>query len=239
MLPLMLDVARLRLILVGNGAAALKRLRLLDEAGASALTVHADAPSGALSAAAGSRLRRFLPAAHDLAAAQLLFVADPAPKQRATLVAAARAAGIIVHVEDEPLLSDAQAPAVLRQGALTIAVSTGGASPTLAARLKRFLGEFFGPEWRERLDEVAALRRHWREAGATPAIIALRTDEWISRRGWLEISMMPPGLLPHIAQRRHCDKQSNDQGGGQYVSKARRNRTGLHARVDPGTDPLL
>lgn len=215
MLPLMLDVARLRVILVGNGPAALKRLRLLDEAGASALTVHADAPSDALAAAAGSRLRRSLPTTRDFAAVQLLFIADPGSAQRATLAAAARAHGIIVHVEDEPLLSDAQAPAVLRQGPLTIAVSTGGASPTLAVRIKRFLGEFFGPEWRERLDEVAALRRHWRQTGARPATIALRTDEWISRRGWLEISMMPPGSLPHIAQRRHCDKQSNDQRGGQ------------------------
>jgi precorrin-2 dehydrogenase/sirohydrochlorin ferrochelatase len=215
MLPLMLDVARLRVILVGNGPAALKRLRLLDEAGASALTVHADAPSDALAAAAGARLRRSLPTTRDLAAVQLLFIADPGSAQRATLAAAARAHGIIVHVEDEPLLSDAQAPAVLRQGALTIAVSTGGASPTFAVRIKRFLGEFFGPEWRERLDEVAALRRHWRQTGATPATIALRTDEWISRRGWLEESTGLPGSLPRMAGRRHSDRQSNDQGGGQ------------------------
>lgn len=196
MLPLMLDLARLRIVLVGNGPAALKRLRLLEAAGAEALAVHADAPSTALAAAAGPRLRRFLPAAPDLAAAQLVFIADPAPEQRALLAAAVRVAGAILHVEDEPLASDAQAPAVLRRGDLTIAVSTGGASPTLAVRLKRFLGEIFGPEWCQRLDEVAALRRHWREAGITPAMIALRTEEWVSRRGWLDrapASSMGPG----------------------------------------------
>ncbi len=61
MLPLMLDVARLRLMLIGNGAAAIRRRRLLEESGAVSLVVHADAPCDELIAAAGVRFQRGLP----------------------------------------------------------------------------------------------------------------------------------------------------------------------------------
>jgi precorrin-2 dehydrogenase/sirohydrochlorin ferrochelatase len=128
---------------------------------------------------------RRLPRPAELAAAQLVFVADPDPADRATLAAAARAAGVLVHVEDAPGLCDMQAPAVLRRGDLAIAVSTAGGSPGLATRICRFLGGLFGPEWTERLDEVAGLRRRWRETGAPPSVVARQTEAWVDRQGWL------------------------------------------------------
>ena len=45
MLPLVLDVSRLRLLLLGGGEAALRRLQLLEEAGARDVAVFAAAPS--------------------------------------------------------------------------------------------------------------------------------------------------------------------------------------------------
>jgi precorrin-2 dehydrogenase/sirohydrochlorin ferrochelatase len=185
MLPLFIDLSRLRLLLVGTGGAALRRLRLLEEGGAADLTIFSDAPSPELAQAAGARLTGRLPSPYELAQAQLVFIADlPAP-QRAALAETARAVGAIVHVEDDPDLSDTQAPAVLRRGALTLAVSTGGASPALAAQLRDFLGELFGPEWRDRLDELSRQRRAWRQAGAAPDTIVHLTGEWVRGRGWL------------------------------------------------------
>jgi precorrin-2 dehydrogenase / sirohydrochlorin ferrochelatase len=184
-LPLFIDVSRLKLVLVGNGDAACRRLRLLEEAGAEQIDVFAGAPSPLLAADAGARLVRRWPSREELARAQLVFVADAPPEMRVALSRAARLLGVLVHVEDEPALSDAQMPAVLRRGGLTLAVSTGGASPALAARIRDFLGGLFGPEWRGRLEEVSRLRRVWREAGMAPAEIAELTDDWMSRRGWL------------------------------------------------------
>ena len=57
--------------------------------------------------------------------------------------------------------------AEVRRGDLLLTVSTGGASPGLAARIRARLAAEFGPEWAER---VALLRRHraaWRRKGAT------------------------------------------------------------------------
>jgi precorrin-2 dehydrogenase/sirohydrochlorin ferrochelatase len=186
MLPLVLDVSRLRLLLLGGGEAALRRLRLLEEAGARDVAVFAAAPTAQLAAAAGARLRRRWPSAEELAAAQLVFIADVPAVHCVAIARAARAAGAIVHLEDQPMLSDAHAPAVLRRGDLTIAVSTGGASPALAVQIKRFLARLFGPEWQARLDQASAQRRSWRAAGADAATIARWTEDWLCREGWLD-----------------------------------------------------
>lgn len=185
MLPLFIDVSRIRLVLAGNGRAALKRFRLLAEAGAQEVAVFAATPSPDLAEAAGARLVRRWPTPAELARAQLVFIADPPPDIRATLAEAARAVGVLVHVEDAPALSDAAAAAVLRRGELTVAVSTGGASPALAVQLRDFLGDLFGPEWDERLELLSRQRRAWRDAGIEPNRIADLTEEWVSHHGWL------------------------------------------------------
>jgi precorrin-2 dehydrogenase / sirohydrochlorin ferrochelatase len=194
MLPVVVDIGRLRVILVGTGKSARRRLALLDEAGAAALLVYADAPSPDLAAAAGPRLVRRLPAMAELVAAQLVFIAAdlPAPR-RIELAARCRAAGILVHVEDDLRLSDIHAPAVLRRGDLTIAVSTAGVSPGLAVQVKHFLGRVFGPEWQERLETVAGLRRRWREGGADARTVGLRTEQWVGSQGWLPADTATPG----------------------------------------------
>jgi precorrin-2 dehydrogenase/sirohydrochlorin ferrochelatase len=191
MLPLFIDVSRLDLVLAGNGRAALKRLRLLEEAGARSVTVYAAEPSSELADAAADRLVRRWPVPHELAGAQFVFIADPPADIRAGLAAAARAAGVLVHVEDAPALSDAAAAAVLRRGDLTVAVSTGGASPALAVHVRDFLGGLFGPEWDGRLELLSRQRRAWRDAGLAPERIADLTEDWVSRRGWLARPLVP------------------------------------------------
>ena len=67
MLPLVLDVSRLKLALIGNGRTAERRLALLDEAGARDVGVYATAPSAALARRAGERLIHRLPRCEELA----------------------------------------------------------------------------------------------------------------------------------------------------------------------------
>lgn len=186
MLPLSLDLTRLRLALIGDGVAAARRLAWLDEAGAADVIVFAAAPSPELVAGAAGRLVPHWPESGALTGIHLAFIVDPPAAQRDTLAAAARAAGAIVHVEDAPGLCDVHAPAVLRRGDLTIAISTNGAAPGLAAELRQFLGGILGPEWRGRVDELKALRQRWRQAGATHATVRRLTAERLIRHGWLE-----------------------------------------------------
>ena len=87
----------------------------------------------------------------------------------------AKAAGVLVNVEDDRRRSDFHSAAVIRRGDLTVAISTNGKSPGLAALMRRVLEHRIGPEWELRLDEIAALRQAWRAAGADPAAIGRRT----------------------------------------------------------------
>jgi len=185
MFPIVLDLSQARVALVGNGKAALRRLALLDDDEARHVAVYADDPLPDLARQAGSRLRRALPSAAELAGVQIVFAVDLDAPRLAELSATARAVGALVNIEDRPELSSFHSPALLRRGDLLIAVSTNGQSPGLARRVKRFLADLFGVEWQGRLDALAALRQGWREAGAGPAEISRWTDEWIDRNHWL------------------------------------------------------
>jgi siroheme synthase-like protein len=186
MLPLSLDLTHLHLVLIGSGKPCLRRLRLLDEAGARSLLVFSARPTPDLASAAGSRLRRRWPRAHELRGAQLVFIADVAEPERSAIAAAARATGAILHVEDVPALSDSHAPSVLRRGALTIAVSTAGTAPGAAAEITRFLAAVIGPEWRERIKRIGALRQAWRRDGADHETVRRLTAAQLGRYGWLK-----------------------------------------------------
>jgi precorrin-2 dehydrogenase / sirohydrochlorin ferrochelatase len=54
---------------------------------------------------------------------------------------------MLVNVVDVPPLCNFILPAILRTGPLAIAISTAGASPALAKRMKREVGELFGEEY--------------------------------------------------------------------------------------------
>jgi precorrin-2 dehydrogenase / sirohydrochlorin ferrochelatase len=181
MLPITVDLADLAVILAGNGAAACRRLALLDEAGAAALDVYAPEASPALAELAGARLRRRWPRSAEIARARFVFLAGVPDPAVAAIVAAARRSRALVNVEDDARRCDFHSAAVLRRGDLTVAISTNGRSPGLAALLRRMLEPLFGPEWEAQTNEIAALRRCWRSAGADGVTIDRWTGVWASR----------------------------------------------------------
>src|SRR6476469_7212400 len=59
----------------------------------------------------------------------------------------AEARAMLVNVVDVPPLCNFILPAIVRTGPLAIAISTAGASPALAKRMKREVSELFGEEY--------------------------------------------------------------------------------------------
>ncbi|HKF70320.1 MAG TPA: NAD(P)-dependent oxidoreductase [Stellaceae bacterium] len=206
MFPIALDLSTLPVLLVGNGPQAARRLALLDDDRARAVTVCAPTPSEALVEAAGSRLVRRWPTPAEIASAKLLLIADGVEAGvLADLVSVARAAATLVNVEDRPEFSNFHSPAIVRRGDLLVTVSTGGRSPALARRLGRFLGMIFGPEWQERLQDLAALREQWRGAGADPSTVSAWTETWVDRHGQLPSeSEAAANVLRQLAERPHA-----------------------------------
>ncbi len=127
-----------RALVVGGGTVSTRRVRALLTAGAE---VHVVAPR--LSAEIRGRehreeltssLRRWQP--EDLEGAELVLVAIDDPTVSKLIAAACRARRIPVHVADDKPHCDFYFPAIHRDGPIQIAVSTGGAGPALAARLR-------------------------------------------------------------------------------------------------------
>lgn len=56
---------------------------------------------------------------------------------------------MLVNIVDVPPLCNFILPAIVRQGSMAIAISTQGASPALAKRMKREISEQFGPAYAE------------------------------------------------------------------------------------------
>jgi siroheme synthase-like protein len=71
--------------------------------------------------------------------------------------------GMLCNVADVPELCNFILPAVHREGPIAVAVSTGGASPALAKRLRSEIAELVRPEHADLADELRALRPEVKE----------------------------------------------------------------------------
>ncbi|HWH65777.1 MAG TPA: NAD(P)-dependent oxidoreductase, partial [Gaiellales bacterium] len=75
----------------------------------------------------------------------------------------AESRAMLCNVVDVPPLCSFILPAIVRTGPIAIAISTAGASPALAKRMKREIGELFGDQYAE-LAELLNDARGWAKA---------------------------------------------------------------------------
>jgi precorrin-2 dehydrogenase/sirohydrochlorin ferrochelatase len=94
----------------------------------------------------------------DLRGAYLVIATGHNPQTNTRIWQEAQAAGVLVNVTDDPTHSTFVAGSVVRQGPLTIAISTSGRAPALAVRLRQRLEQEFGPEYAALLDILQELR---------------------------------------------------------------------------------
>lgn len=135
-------------IVIGGGAIAEQKVATLLAAQGRVTVVAPELTPGlAALAKAGSIVHYPRPyQAGDLSGVFLAVAAtDRIDVQRAA-AAEAEAEGVLLNVVDTPELCTFIVPAVARQGPLTVAVSTGGASPALARRVRDEIAQWLGPE---------------------------------------------------------------------------------------------
>ncbi len=166
LLPVSLDLARLSVVLIGNGTRAERRLRLLDETGAGRLSVFSADPVTELSARAGDRLRRRLPTATDLNRASIVFIADLNADEARAIADLAREAGALVNVEDVTGACDFHSAAVVRRGDLAIGITTGGRCPMLARVLKQWLERVLPANFAHIVAALSGQRSRLKQDGA-------------------------------------------------------------------------
>src|SRR5579871_6206317 len=113
LLPIVLVREIVEVGLAGRGDGRARRAALLAAAGMEPVTVD---PVGRLPPVS------------------VLFIAGLDSEVAMALAGRARAAGILVNVEDFPELCDFHVPAIVRRGELLLTASTGGRAPGLARR---------------------------------------------------------------------------------------------------------
>jgi precorrin-2 dehydrogenase / sirohydrochlorin ferrochelatase len=148
-------------VVVGGGEVANRKARKLLQARAKVVLISPEVKPELESMAAEVRRRPYKEG--DLEGASLAFAATNVRDVNAAVAREARRRGIPVNVVDEPSEGDFALPSVLRRGRLQVAVSTGGASPTLAQKIRRELEAVFGSEWAGVVEELRRKRRSGRE----------------------------------------------------------------------------
>lgn len=137
-----------RCLVVGGGAVGWRKARALAECGAQ-VTVVGERFSPALQRSRRvTRVRRRFRAS-DLRGVQLVVVATDDRALNRSVAGEADRRGLLVNVVDDPGAGNFIVPAQFRRGRLTVSISTEGASPLLARKLKERLGRV--------LDETYAL----------------------------------------------------------------------------------
>ena len=155
--PIFLDLSGRRCVVVGGGEVANRKARKLLQARARVVVISPEIGAELESVAVEVERRPYR--AGDLEGAYLAFAATDSREVNSAVAREAQERGIPVNVADRPSDGDFALPSTLRRGRLQVAVSTGGASPALARKIKDELEGVFDPAWAGVVEELYRNRR--------------------------------------------------------------------------------
>ena len=137
-LPLSLKLTGQPCLVVGGGAVAGRKIELLTAAGATVSVVAREASTDVRQycQAHGVRLRERAFREADVAGCRLVVAATNDATVNQAIRDACEREGVLVNVVDDGERSSVLFPAIVDRGSVTVAIATGGASPTLARRLR-------------------------------------------------------------------------------------------------------
>ncbi|MDP1751761.1 MAG: siroheme synthase CysG [Reyranella sp.] len=202
--PLFMSLQGRRALVAGGTEAAARKVELLLSAGAQ-VTLIADTVVGEIAQLIDEGRISWAGRAfddEDLAGVSLVVVASEDETLQARVSLAAQQRCLPVNVVDRPKLSSFIMPAIVDRAPITIAISTGGAAPALARRIRaeierampaaigrlaRF-AEVFRAQVRRTLDQAPVRRRFWdRVFEGRIGELALAGDEIGARRELIKL----------------------------------------------------
>lgn len=165
-LPVILNVEGQRCVVIGGGRVACRRAKALRHAGANVVVI---APKIAPQILEGDIVTEHRPYRQgDLNGARLVVVATNIAHLNDLVAKDAQKAGALVNRTDDPPAGDISIPAHAHHGPITIAVDTGGISPTVAAAIRRQLSDSLDPDWLCLLEIVSPYRAAIQEQSSEP-----------------------------------------------------------------------
>jgi len=160
-----LDLAGRSVLVVGGGPVGLEKASALHAVGAS-LTVVSQSFTDGFDELDHERIERDYQH-DDLDGRWLVVVAVDDLELQGEIAAEADRRHLFCNVVDEPARCSLILPAIHREGPITIAVSTAGASPALAKRLRNDFAALVGPRHSELANKLRELRPWAKQTLAT------------------------------------------------------------------------
>ncbi|MBI0580304.1 NAD(P)-binding protein [Neobacillus cucumis] len=169
--PIMMNLEGKKAVIVGGGKVAERKIIGLLNTGAEISVISPEATKEIQRLVAEGKVswhcRVF--SAEDLAETSLVF-ATTNDMEINQMVKAAAGPHQLITIADDPDSSDFHVPAMVRRGRLNIAVSTGGASPTLASRIRLGLEEQFDESYEGYLEFLFTVRQRILEEVKDPSV---------------------------------------------------------------------
>ena len=158
--PIHLNLQGRRCVVVGGGRVAERKVAGLRDCGADVCLVAPDATEKLRAWAESGTLhwRQSVYQEGCLDGAFLVVAATDSRDVNGQITQDAHGRNLLVCCVDDPGAGNWTSLSVVNRGDLTVTVSTGGKSPTLAAVLREQLGEQFGPEWAGLTELIGDLR---------------------------------------------------------------------------------
>lgn len=173
--PVFLDLQGVPVLVVGGGVIAYRKAGGLAQAGAVVTVVAPEVLPELAELVAHVLLRPYRSA--DVAGFQLVITATNDPAVNAAVASDARVAQVWANSADDPQNCSFILPAVTRRGLVTVAVSTGGASPALAGTIRtRIAEQILTPQVEAAAVELARQRDEIHAAGGSTELV-----EWADR----------------------------------------------------------
>ncbi len=162
--PIFLRVEERPCLVVGGGDVAARKVESLLAARARVTVVSPEATQRLreLAATAAIEWRQRVYEEGDLRGFFLAYAATSDDKLHESIYLQAEREGVLLNVVDRPQWCTFIVPSIAQRGDLTVAVSTGGASPALARRVRLDIERLLGPEYERAVVLLARLREHLR-----------------------------------------------------------------------------
>ncbi|MGP4077355.1 NAD(P)-binding protein [Halobacillus sp. K22] len=159
--PLMVQLENRRAVIIGGGKVACKRARTLIESGAQVTIVspHLTSELSVMAADSLVEWKKKLFQPNDIKDAYIVVIATNNELVNEQVWQSSSRVPL-VNVTGEAERGNLQFPGHIKRGRLSIAVSTGGASPKLAARMKEELEQKYNHDYEDYVDFLYTCRQY-------------------------------------------------------------------------------
>ena len=141
-LPISIDISNSKILIIGGGQSALKKIRILQRSGANLEVLAANIIDEVYASGVICHLKKY--EKRDLNGYMMLYSCTNNETLDKQIAQDGREAGVLVNIHDNPALCQFVSPAIYQDGNISVAVSSNAENVYEAIRLRNLIQEYLG-----------------------------------------------------------------------------------------------